>query len=59
MSIERARIEVRNVGTRHEPVYSAIWGNKEVRANNPFGLDGKLDGIGAPVPRDLHLIEDD
>ena len=56
---ERTRIEVRNVGTRHDPIYSAFWNDKEVRANNPFGLDSKLDGIGAPFPRDLELIEDD
>ena len=54
---ERTLIEVRDVGTRHNPVYSAIWNNKEVRASNPFGLDGKLDDIGAPFPRDLELIE--
>ena len=59
MSIERTRIEVRNVGTRHRPVYSAFWNNKEVRASNTRGLDIKLDGIGAPATRDLHLIEDD
>ena len=56
---ERTLIEVRDVGTRHNPVYSAIWNSKEVRASSPFGLDGKLDGIGAPFPRDLELIEDD
>ena len=56
---ERTLIEVRNVGTHHDPIYSAFWNDREVRASNPFGLDGKLDGIGAPFPRDLELIEDE
>ena len=57
--LERTRIEVRNVGSRYDPVYSAFWNGREVRANNPFGLDGKLDGIGAPFPRDLYLVDDE
>lgn len=57
--MERTKIEVRNLGTRHEPIYSAFWNNKEVRASNPFGLDSKLSGIGAPHPRDLHLVDEE
>lgn len=37
--------------------YVAEWDGKEVRADNPFGLDSRLDGIGAPNPRNLFLIE--
>jgi hypothetical protein len=51
----RTRIDVRQEGEE----YVAEWEGREVRAGNPFGLDSRLDGIGAPIPRDLHLIEID
>ena len=49
----RTRIDVFQDGDE----YVAVWDGKEVRAGNPFGLDSRLDGIGAPVPRDLYLID--
>ena len=51
----RTRIDVRQEGD----VFVAEWDGKEVRAGNPFGLDSRLSDIGAPIPRDLHLIEID
>ena len=50
---ERTRIDVRMDGDE----YVAEWKGREVRCFNPFGLDSRLDSIGAPVPRDLYLIE--
>ncbi|MBM4517485.1 hypothetical protein GS432_19450 [Rhodococcus hoagii] len=55
---ERTAIEVRNDGTDWNPNYVAEWDGQEVRASNPFGLDSKLQGIGAPSPRDLVLVDD-
>ena len=49
----RTRIDVTQDGDE----YVAVWDGQEVRAGNPFGLDSRLDSIGAPVPRDLHLID--
>ena len=51
----RTSIDVRQEGDE----YIAEWGGVEVRAGNPFGLDSRLDAIGAPTPRDLHLVEID
>jgi len=51
----RTRIDVRQEGK----VFVAEWDGREVRAGNPFGLDSLLSDIGAPTPRDLHLIEID
>lgn len=48
----RTRIDVRLEGEE----YIAEWDGKEVRAGNPFGLDSRLDHVGAPMPRDLHLV---
>ena len=50
---ERTRIDVRQDGEE----YVANWNGMEVRAGNPFGLDSRLSDVGAPVPRDLYLIE--
>lgn len=36
--------------------YVAQWDGREVRAGNPFGLDGKLNYTGAPSPRNLCLV---
>jgi hypothetical protein len=54
-NVVRTRIDVRQEGD----VFVAEWDGREVRAGNPFGLDSRLGDIGAPVPRDLHLIEID
>lgn len=54
---ERTRIDVINVGTEREPVFRAEWDGQVVEAGNPFGLDSKLAGIGAPARRDLYLVE--
>ena len=51
----RTRIDVRQEGDE----YIAEWDGTAVRAGNPFGLDSRLDAIGAPTPRDLHLVEID
>lgn len=51
----RTRIDVRQEGDE----YVAEWDGTAVRAGNPFGLDSRLDAIGAPAPRDLHLVEID
>jgi hypothetical protein len=53
MERERTRIDVTLQGGE----YVAEWGGHEVRAGNPFGLDSKLADIGAPVPRDLYLVD--
>lgn len=55
MNNERTIIIVRNEGTTWSPDYVAEWGGEEVRARTPFGLDSRLDTIGAPMPRDLVL----
>lgn len=52
---DRTRIDVTQDGDE----YVASWGGREVRAGNPFGLDSRLDGIGAPRPRDLYLVDGD
>jgi hypothetical protein len=49
---ERTRVNVTEDGDE----YVAVWDGREVRAGNPFGLDSRLDDIGAPRPRDLYLI---
>lgn len=48
----RTIVDVRQGGDE----YIAEWDGVEVRAGNPFGLDSRLDAIGAPAPRDLHLV---
>ena len=50
---ERTRIDVRMDGDE----YVAEWKGREVRSISPFGLYIRLGDIGAPVPRDLYLIE--
>ena len=50
---ERTRIDVTQDGDE----YVAVWGGREVRAGNPFGLDSRLSEIGAPPGRDLYLME--
>lgn len=50
---ERTRIDVRMDGDE----YVAEWKGREVRSTSAFALDSRLSDIGAPVPRDLYLIE--
>lgn len=52
------RIVVKPVGPDHRRQYSAIWKNTEVRASSVAGLDVKLDGIVAPIPRLFEVIVD-
>lgn len=54
--VERTRIDVTNEGTGYEPQYVAHWDGQRATSPTPFGLDSALDSIGAPNPRDLHLI---
>jgi len=49
----RTRVDVWEDGEE----YVSSWEGKEVRAGNPFGLDSKLSDIGAPLPRNLFLVE--
>ena len=49
----RTRIDVRMDGDE----MVAEWDGCEVRATGAFMLDNRLQAIGAPVPRDLYLIE--
>ena len=51
--MERTRIDVRQDGDE----YVAVWDGREVRSTSAFTLDNRLDGIGAPIPRDLYLVE--
>lgn len=39
--------------------FVASWGDIEVRAGNPFGLDSELEKIGCPHPRNLYLVADE
>ena len=53
----RAHIICHEEGPTEAPVYVAEWDGREVRAENPFGLDGALHKIGAPAPRNLYLLD--
>lgn len=62
MTLEEVRAETERSGRPAVLVkedsgeYVARWDGRDVRAGNPFALDSRLDGIGAPVPRNLFLV---
>jgi hypothetical protein len=52
---DRVKITVKQIG---EELF-ATWDGQEVHAGRVWNLDSMLGDIGAPVPRDLCLVEID
>ena len=54
----RHRFDVVNEGTEWSPLYVTEFQGERIEATNPFLLDSLLSDAGAPMPRDLYLIEE-